>query len=179
MITAHKWDFLALLLPVQRAQLPIQMTLFVVKPVVTVQIPPDNAGIYGMLQRQIVPMDMWLIKPSGGIRGAFSSWSTFSCLASLLPNSHRCYLQPIGLENASTHVSCTKLEHFGHSIGPSDICQADFVQLCATGRRSEGYKDSRMKVFCISLKENRIKQVESTCCTILYSARYLLKMKTG
>lgn len=58
MITGRKCDFLALLLPVQRFQLPIQRSLFVVKPVVTVQNPPDNAGIYGMLHRQIVPMDM-------------------------------------------------------------------------------------------------------------------------
>lgn len=79
MITARKCDFLALLLPVQRIQLPvpIQRSSFVVKAVVTVQNPPDNAGIYGMLHRQIVPMDMWLIKPSGRIRGAFSSWRTF------------------------------------------------------------------------------------------------------
>lgn len=93
-------------------------------------------------------------------------------------------------ERVCCRVRYTKEEHFGHSIGPSDICQTDFVQLCATGKRSEGYKDSGMKRFGISLMETRIKHMKSTCDTILwhymhwchsgvYSACSLLKINTG
>lgn len=72
-------------------------------------------------------------------------------------------------ERVCCRVRYTKEEHFGHSIGLSDICQTDFVQLCATGKRSEEYKDSRMKIFGIGLMETRIKQVKSTYFAALYA----------
>lgn len=69
----HKCDSVALIWSLWNQQ-PSKWVYLELNVLWTGQILLDNAGIYGMLHRQFVPMNMWLIKPSGRIRGTFSSW---------------------------------------------------------------------------------------------------------
>lgn len=146
----------------------------------TVQIPQDNAGIYGMLHRQIVPMNMWLIKPSGRIRGGF-----FSFLGNFIifevPFAKR---TPIILRlwQLGKHVCLAMLETQRKNIldtlwVPVTSARQILSSCVLLEWENEGQKDRRMKIFSIRLMENSVMHVKSTWDVIFVIILYVLVLQ--